>query len=92
MTVFLCAVFSLLSHTQSQKILKSRHPPACDFARRRRQTLPRSAELTLVQLTLVSDVLAGAEAELGAITRLQAGASVVTVALAHAWARKGGKE
>lgn len=61
-----------------------RRPPARDFARRRRQTLPRPAELTLVQLALVSDVLAGAEAELGAVGRLQAGAGVVAVALAHA--------
>lgn len=61
----------------------TQRPPARDFARRRRQTLPRSAELTLVQLALVSDVLAGAHAELGAVGSLQAGAGVVTVAFAH---------
>lgn len=45
------------------------HPPAGDLARRRRRhTLPSvTTELTLVQLALVSDVLAGAHAELGAI-------------------------
>lgn len=61
-----------------------RRPPARDFSRRRRQTLPDSAEQTLVQLALVSDELAGAEAELGAVGRLQAGPAAVTVALAHA--------
>lgn len=73
-------------------VTTTRRPPARDFSRRRRQTLPGSAELALVQLALVSDVLAGAEAELGAVGRLQAGAGVVTVALAQACARGRGME
>lgn len=55
----------------------SERVPAGDFARGGRETLARPAELTLVQLALVSDVLIGAQAEFGAVGGLQARPAVV---------------
>lgn len=70
-------------------VLSSVLLPARHLAGRGRQAPARPTELALVQLTLVSDELGRALAQLGAVGRLQAASPVVTEAFTFSYGRGG---